>query len=147
MAWAKDNRALHSVCCCHVSFFFFWDRVSLCSSGWLGTRSSPISASQVLGLQMCTTIVLYEEHARMLNAQGRLLLPAALLSQYGNISQSWFKKEAKLSEKERVCGNPKVGSWTEQVSQGLTLETLKRGVYSVKAVRKDETFRGENAEE
>jgi hypothetical protein len=33
------------------------------------------------------------------------------------------------------------------VSQGLTLETLKRGVYRVKAVRKDETFRGENAEE
>jgi hypothetical protein len=46
-------------------FLFFWDRVSLCSPGCLGThsvdqagfklRNPPASASQVLGLRACTT--------------------------------------------------------------------------------------------
>jgi hypothetical protein len=46
-------------------FFFFWDRVSLCSLGCSGThsvdqaglklRDPPASASQVLGLKACTT--------------------------------------------------------------------------------------------
>jgi hypothetical protein len=50
---------------CLFFFFFFWDRVSLCCSGCPGThsvdqaglelRNSPASASQVLGLKVCTT--------------------------------------------------------------------------------------------
>jgi hypothetical protein len=44
-----------------LGFFFFRDRVSLCSSGCPGTysdlelRNPPASASQVLGLKACTT--------------------------------------------------------------------------------------------
>jgi hypothetical protein len=53
------------VCLCFVLFCFFRDRVSLCSSGCSGThfvdqaglklRNPPASASQVLGLKVCTT--------------------------------------------------------------------------------------------
>jgi hypothetical protein len=32
-----------------------WERVSLCSLGWLWTQNPPASAFQVLGLQACTT--------------------------------------------------------------------------------------------
>jgi hypothetical protein len=49
----------------NVTFFFFWDRVSLYSPGCPGThfvdqaglelRNLPASASQVLGLKVCTT--------------------------------------------------------------------------------------------
>jgi hypothetical protein len=48
-----------------LTFFFFWDRVSLCSLGCPGThsvdqaglelRNLPASASQVLGLKACAT--------------------------------------------------------------------------------------------
>jgi hypothetical protein len=47
-------------------FFFFRDRVSLCSPGCPGThsvdqaglelRNPPVSASQVMGLKVCTTM-------------------------------------------------------------------------------------------
>jgi hypothetical protein len=50
---------------CFVCLFVFQDRVSLCSSGCLGThfvdqtglklRNLPVSASQVLGLKACNT--------------------------------------------------------------------------------------------
>ena len=50
---------------CVFFFFFFWDRVSLCSSGCPGThsveqaalelRNLPASASQVLGSKVCAT--------------------------------------------------------------------------------------------
>jgi hypothetical protein len=44
------------VCCFFVFLFFvFLDKVSLCSFGCLGTCSVVASASQVLGLKMCTT--------------------------------------------------------------------------------------------
>jgi hypothetical protein len=53
----KANKSSH--------FFFFRDRVFLCSPGYLGThfvdqaglelRTLPASASQVLGLKVCTT--------------------------------------------------------------------------------------------
>jgi hypothetical protein len=54
----------------HEIFFFFQDRVSLCSPGCPGThfedqagltlRNLPASASQVLGLKACTTTALHE---------------------------------------------------------------------------------------
>jgi hypothetical protein len=40
----------------NYSFFFFWDRVSLCSSGWPQTCDTLALASWVLGLQKCTTM-------------------------------------------------------------------------------------------
>jgi hypothetical protein len=51
--------------CKNLFFFFFWDRVSLCNPGCLGThsvdqaglklRNLPASASRVLGSKACTT--------------------------------------------------------------------------------------------
>ena len=35
-------------------YFLFWNRVSLSCWGWSQTCNSPVSASQVLGLQACT---------------------------------------------------------------------------------------------
>jgi hypothetical protein len=37
-------------------FLFFWDRVSLCDPAWPQTHNPPVSASSVLGLQMCVTM-------------------------------------------------------------------------------------------
>jgi hypothetical protein len=36
-------------------FFFLWDKVLLCSPDWPWTHNPTASASQVLGLQICTT--------------------------------------------------------------------------------------------
>jgi hypothetical protein len=74
LSWWKMSRALYrEFWCTHVAsfiahmdfFFFFWDRVSLCSPGCPGThsvdqaglelRNIPASASQVRGLQACAT--------------------------------------------------------------------------------------------
>jgi hypothetical protein len=60
-----DLLLLLFVCLFCLFFAFSQDQVSLCSSGYLGTssvdqaglelRDPPPSASQVLGLKMCTT--------------------------------------------------------------------------------------------
>jgi hypothetical protein len=42
--------------CLFFSFFFFWDMVLLYSPGWPQTHSLAALASQVLRLQMCTTM-------------------------------------------------------------------------------------------
>jgi hypothetical protein len=37
-------------------FVYFWDKILLCSLGWPPTSGPPVSASQVLELQACTTM-------------------------------------------------------------------------------------------
>jgi hypothetical protein len=50
----------HSTRPLFILFFFlflgFWDRVSLCSPGWLQIYDPPAPTSFVLGLQMCITV-------------------------------------------------------------------------------------------
>lgn len=45
--WESPLLFLHITC--------FWDRVLLCSPTWLWTHHSPVSISQILGLQACVT--------------------------------------------------------------------------------------------
>jgi hypothetical protein len=63
-SWPKGIAGDSFVCLVFL-FVFFWDRVSLCSSGCPGThfvdqaglklRNPPASTSQVLGLKVCAT--------------------------------------------------------------------------------------------
>jgi hypothetical protein len=65
LAWATQQDHLKKKNKINNSFFFFGDRVSLCSPGCPGThfvdqaglelRNPPASASQVLGLKACAT--------------------------------------------------------------------------------------------
>jgi hypothetical protein len=40
----------------------FWDKVWLCSPGWLWTLDSPASVSRVLGFQVCTTMPSFKNY-------------------------------------------------------------------------------------
>lgn len=79
---------------------FLRDRISLCSSGWLGTlcRDLPASASWILGLETCTTIpglFLQSWHVtkqRRLKESSGLLLPSSLLPQEALILKSSEKQ-------------------------------------------------------
>lgn len=79
---------------------FLRDRISLCSSGWLGTlcRDLPASASWILGLETCTTIpglFLQSWHVtkqRRLKESFGLLLPSSLLPQEALILKSSEKQ-------------------------------------------------------